>query len=115
MADVVVGCRFDPRLWIKKNMVPTANATGEGTTKDDGLAIAGARGTGKAMTSKLSVEIVNEEDDEARRQEKQSEANAKRYVYSSFVVAGWCVCSADYWCGGGWLKAAECDADVAYA
>lgn len=72
--------RFDPRIWIKKNLAPAANASGEGTTKDDGLAIAGARGTGKAMTSKLSVEIVNEEDNEARRQEKQSEANAKRYA-----------------------------------
>jgi Cdc6-like AAA superfamily ATPase len=75
--------RFDPRIWIKKNLAPAANASGGGATKDDGLAIAGARGTGKAMTSKLSVEIVNEEDNEARRQEKQSEANAKRYAYLS--------------------------------
>ena len=54
--------------------------TAGGTSVGDGLAIAGAHGTNAPQVQKVSVEIIDEKDSEARRRTLELEAQSKRYA-----------------------------------
>jgi hypothetical protein len=72
--------RFDVIDLIRKHAAAQA-AEAAGAAPGDGLAIAGANGSSSAHVQKFSVEIVQDMDNEARRIEKESEANAKRCAF----------------------------------
>lgn len=63
-------------------MASHAAATG---IVDDGLAIAGADGK-SSQVQKVSVEIINDADNEARRLALETEAQSRRYVHGSWSL-----------------------------